>query len=169
MSEGKKCSPQSGQTRRGGASVLASRFARWTGSSGYGIEGAGAGDPAEGSFFSGGAAVTAVYDPFEDAHVFAEAGPHEFSTLVFAEPVDMENARRTDDRFSHVHPMREVITHVVTAERQHGHGIAADNTLRTARRGGGFGAHRGAYVDAMDPIEGLIDERHRGRAARAED
>src|SRR5204863_4224954 len=69
------------------------------------VECPGTGNPAEGSFFSGGATVTAVYDPFEDAHVLAEAGPHKFSGLVFAEPVDMENARRTDDRFSHVHPM----------------------------------------------------------------
>ena len=41
------------------------------------IEAVGAGHPAEGGFLRIGAAVAAVHDPFEDAHVLAEAGPEE--------------------------------------------------------------------------------------------
>ena len=66
-------------------------------------------------------------------------------------------------------PVPEVVAHVVAAEGQHGHGVAADLADGAAGGGGGFRAHGGADVDAGGPVEGLVDERHGGGAAAAED
>ena len=120
------------------------------------------GGPADGGFFALGAAADAVDDPLEDAHVFAVAGPEEFAVLVFAEPVDVEDARRGGEGALHLEPVTEVVAHVVAAEGEHGHGVAADFADGAAGGGGGFGAHGGAGVDAAGPVEGLVDERHGG-------
>src|SRR5580700_11860205 len=50
--------------------------------------------PADGGLLAEGTAASALHDPLEDAHVFAEAGPEKFAVLPLAEPVHMENARR---------------------------------------------------------------------------
>ena len=49
--------------------------------------------------------------------------------------------------------------------------MGSRRTLPTAPAGGGggFRAHGGADVDAAGPVEGLVDERHGGGAAAAED
>src|SRR5687768_8002921 len=51
----------------------------------FAIEFFGEGHPAENGFAGADAAMATVDDPFEDAHVFAEAGPEIFSGGVFAE------------------------------------------------------------------------------------
>ena len=51
--------------------------------------------PAEHGFDGIAPAIAAVDDPLEHAHVFAEAGPEELARRVLAEPVDVENARRS--------------------------------------------------------------------------
>src|ERR1700686_3308476 len=40
------------------------------------------------------ASMGAVKDPFQHAHIFAEARPHEVSLGIFTEPVHVKNARR---------------------------------------------------------------------------
>ena len=69
----------------------------------------------------------------------------------------------------HLDPVAEIVAHVVAAEGQHRHGIAPHFADRA--RGGGrhFRAHGGADINARTPVEGLVDQRHGGRAAAAED
>jgi hypothetical protein len=50
--------------------------------------------PTDGGLLAEGTAASALHDPLEDAHVFAEAGPEKFAVLPLAEPVHVENARR---------------------------------------------------------------------------
>ena len=50
------------------------------------------GNPSDLGFVTRSGTFAAFYDPFEDAHILTEAGPHEFSVLGFAEPVDVEKA-----------------------------------------------------------------------------
>ena len=87
------------------------------------------------------------------------AGPEELAVVVLAEPVDVEDAGRGGERALHLDPVAEVVAHVIAAEGQHGHGVAADLADGRAGGGGGLGAHGGADVDAGRPVEGLVDER----------
>jgi hypothetical protein len=91
------------------------------------------------------------------------------SVVVAAEPVDVEEARQVLDLGAHFEPVVEVLAHVVADERQHRHRVAAHAGGEADGGGGGFRAHRGAHVDAVRPVEGLVDQRHRLRAAAAED
>src|SRR3954470_23197216 len=59
---------------------------------------------------------TAVDDPLEHAHIFAEAGPQEFPVRSFAKPIHVEDKRRVAEAFSYVQPVLEVITYVVATE-----------------------------------------------------
>ncbi len=125
--------------------------------------------PADGGLFALCAAADAVDDPLEDAHVFAVAGPEELAVWALAEPVDVEDAGRGGEVALHLEPVTEVVAHVVAAEGKHGHGVAADFADGAAGCCGGFRAHGGADVDAGGPVEGLVDERHGGGTAAAED
>ena len=127
------------------------------------------GRPADGRLLAAYATVHAIHDPLEHAHVLAEARPQEFAVVALAEPVDVEDARRRAQSALHLEPVTEVVAHMVAAERQHGHGIAAHDAHRAGGRGRGLRTHGGAHVDAGAPVEGLVDERHGGRAASAED
>ena len=60
------------------------------------------------------------------------------------------------------------MAHVVAAKGEHGHG-PRDLADRARGRGGGLGTQGGANEDAVNPVEGLIDQRHGRRAAAAED
>ena len=73
------------------------------------------------------------------------------------------------ERALHLDPVPEIVAHVIAAEGQHGHRIAADLADGAGGGGGHFRAHGGADVDAGAPVEGLIDQRHGGGAASAED
>ena len=111
----------------------------------------------------------AVDDPFEHAHVVAETGPEEAAVVVAAEPVHAEDARGIGDALAHVHPVAEIEGHVVAAKGQHGHRVAAHLPDLARGGGGGLAAHRRADVNAVRPVERLVDERHGGGAASAED
>ena len=50
--------------------------------------------PADGGLAALRAALHAIHNPSENAHVFTEAGPQELAFRVPAEPVHMEDARR---------------------------------------------------------------------------
>src|SRR5665213_768413 len=80
------------------------------------------GCPADGGLFAQGAATDSIDDPFKNAHVFAKAGPEESACSVFAEPVDVEDARGGGETTLHPKPVTEVVAHVVSAEGKHGHG-----------------------------------------------
>src|SRR5262249_53540895 len=102
----------------------------------------------------------AIDDPLEHAHVLSEAWPKEFSVRAFAKPVHVEDERRIAETFSDVDPMPEIIANVVPAERQHRHRIATHLT-DSARCGCScLGSHGGAEINAVDPIEGLVNQWH---------
>jgi hypothetical protein len=87
---------------------------------------------------------------------------------VLAEPVDVEDARRDRERALHLDPVAEVVAHVIAAEGQHGHGIAAH--LPTAPRPRPWSPSPWwRPCRRPRPVEGLIDQRHGGGAASAED
>ena len=66
-------------------------------------------------------------------------------------------------------PVGEVVGHVVAAEGQHRHRVEAElRRPRRPRRRSSRG-HRRAEEDAVLPVEGLLDQRHHGRAATAEE
>ena len=125
------------------------------------------GHPANGRFLTRGAAVGTVDNPLKNAHIFAEAGPDEITLVIFAEPVDVEDSRSFGQLLAHIEPVAEVCTHVIAAERQHGHGITPNFANRTAGRRSGFGTHGGANVYAGRPVECLVDQGHGGGAASA--
>ena len=72
------------------------------------------------------------------------------------------------DPAAHVQPVAEIIGHVVAAERQHRHRIAARRGDADRRRGG-FRAHRRGQIDAVAPVERLEHQRHVLARAAAED
>src|SRR6185312_6258754 len=122
------------------------------------------GRPADGSLLAQSAAMDAVDDPLEDAHVLAEAGPEELALAVFAEPVDVKDAWSSGEIALHAQPVTEVVAHVVAAEGEHGHWIAADLAQGSSGGGGGLAAHGSPDVDPGGPIEGLVDEGDGGGA-----
>src|SRR6476659_988026 len=85
-----------------------------------------AGLPAEGGFLAECPAASPVHDPLEDAHVFAEARPEKCAVFAFPEPVHVKNARRFAQGTLHIDPVAEIVAHMIAAEWQHGHGIAAN-------------------------------------------
>ena len=81
----------------------------------------------------------------------------------------MEDARRLAELPLHHDPVTEIVTHVIAAERQHRHRVAAYLADGAAGCGGRLGAHGGADIDTARPIEGLEHQRNRARTAAAED
>ena len=65
--------------------------------------------------------------------------------------------------------MLPVVCHVVTAERTHGHRVAAHNADGTGRSGRRLRGHRRADEHAVRPVAGLVDQRRGLCAAAAED
>ena len=77
--------------------------------------------------------------------------------------------RRIGYLAAELEPVVPVPGHVVAAERQHRHRVAPDRADRAGCGRGRLGAHRRAEVDAVGPVERLVDERHGVRAPPAED
>src|ERR1700676_482194 len=65
--------------------------------------------------------------------------------------------------------MPEIVTHMITAEWQHGHGIASNFSEGSGGSGSHLRPHRGANVNTCAPVERLVNQRHGGGAAAAED
>ena len=80
---------------------------------------------ADGRFHRVGLAAATVQDPLDDPQVLAVARPEKLAILVGPEPVHVEDLGRTGHSFPKVQPVLEVVGHVVAAERQHGHWVAA--------------------------------------------
>src|SRR4029077_9811948 len=53
-----------------------------------------AGHPANGRFDRAASLLATIDDPFEHAHILAEAGPEKISAHAFTEPVHIKNERR---------------------------------------------------------------------------
>mmetsp|Transcript_10893 Transcript_10893/g.19083 ORF Transcript_10893/g.19083 Transcript_10893/m.19083 type:complete len:293 (-) Transcript_10893:122-1000(-) len=102
-------------------------------------------------------AVAAVADPGDHARVVAEAGPQPFALGRLAEPVHVEELGLLAflDLLAHLRPVREVVTHVVPAERQHGERVVPELAHGTRGRGRHLRADRGAEEDAVVPARGL--------------
>jgi len=100
-----------------------------------------------------------VQNPEQDPHVVAVARPQVFAFFALAEPVSEEDFRRVLDFGAHGEPMTEIIGHVVTAERKHGHGVPTNNAHVAALLGrGGFRRHGRAHEHAVLPVEAFGDE-----------
>src|SRR5438874_685003 len=121
------------------------------------IEIVNAGQKTDGRFDRAGIFAT-VEDPFENAHIIAEARPEKFSVRAFAEPVHIKYERRIAQALSDFEPVPKIIADVVTAERQHRHRIAPDLTDRAGRGGGCFRSHGRAEINTVFPIERLKNE-----------
>src|ERR1044071_4482373 len=117
-----------------------------------------AGHPAERTLDRITAAMNAIDNPLQHAHIFAESRPEKFSLLIDAEPVDQKNARRIEDAPSHLQPVVEVITHVITAEWQHRHRVAPDFTDFSCGSGGSFRTHSRSKIDPEIPVDCLIHQ-----------
>ena len=113
-----------------------------------------------------GGAFDAADHPCEDASVVAVARPHELAFRRLAEPVDVEHCRRLGD-FRHGQVVREVVAHVVTAEREHRERVAAESADLTFSSSRLFGTDRGAEVDTVCPVVCLEHERDVVHAATA--
>ena len=111
-------------------------------------------------------ALHAIDHPEEDAQVLAEAGPEEPAVRAGAEPVHVEDGGRTGELAAHVEPVLEVVGHVVAAERQHGHGIAAHDADLAGGGGGRLRAHGGARRRRRGPSRGLWKTSGATRARR---
>ena len=69
---------------------------------------------------------------------------------------------------AHVQPVLEVVAHVVAAEGQHGHRVAADFAELAELGGGPLRGHRGPDEHAVLPVERLVDQRGQVGPAAAE-
>jgi hypothetical protein len=118
--------------------------------------------------FGADIALQALHDPFQNPHVFAEARPEEASVGGFPKPIDLEHLRRILKSTAKVQPMPEITSHVIAAERQHGHRIPSHLTNSPGGRCSGLAAHGGPQVDPVHPIEGLVNQRQRCGAPPAE-
>ena len=125
---------------------------------------------ANGSLYRVGFAFATIQNPHQHAHVVAKARPDEVAFIVGAEPVDVEDLRSfVAQLFAHVKPVLEVIAHMVTAERQHCHGVTADNANSARSSRSGLRSHDRAYEYAMLPVSCLVNQRSSFRAATAKD
>src|SRR5271165_4082539 len=128
------------------------------------------GDPSDGGILGMDFAVATLKDPFEDAAVFAIAGPQKLSILVLAKPVHVENLWQRCIRLgSHLEPVGEVVPHVIAAKRKHGHRVVTQATNLSGDGGSGFAADNGAEEGAMLPVEGFSDQRNNAFAASTEE
>src|ERR1700751_4051968 len=100
------------------------------------------GHPAEGCFLANRASPRPIDNPFEYAHVLAIPGPKELALVILPEPVHMKHPRCQAQVSLQSDPMSEILAHVVTAEREHCHGIAPYFTNRAGSCRRYFRPHR---------------------------
>ena len=133
------------------------------------IQSVGRGHKANRGFHRVARTFRALEDPLQHAAILAIARPQEFAVFILPEPVHVEDLWQPGaGRGSHLEPMAEVVAHVVTAERQHGHRVAPQLADGSSRGRGGFTAHGCAQEGSVLPIEGLANQRHDAGAPSAE-
>src|SRR4029077_5854086 len=114
---------------------------------------------ADGGFFRGTRSPRSFYDPTKHAQILPEARPKELPLLVSLEPVDAKNLWRIGGSFGHGEPVLPVVSHVVTAEGQHRHRIAAHHAHGAGGGRCSLGGQGGAEKGSVLPIERLINQR----------
>src|SRR5690554_1606993 len=80
----------------------------------------------------------------------------------------MENFWRPAHPPTHFQPVTKIISHIIAAERQHGHGIPSYHP--DIVRGGGccLRGHGGPDESTVLPVESLVNQRSDSRPAPAE-
>src|ERR1700751_5714792 len=104
------------------------------------------------------ASFDALQNPLQYAHVVPKTRPQEFSIRPFAEPVHMKNLRWMRNPLPHLQPMAELIGHVVSAERQHGHRIAPHDAHISGCGRGRLAGHGRAHEYSVLPIKSLVHQ-----------
>ena len=101
------------------------------------------GDIADLGFSGVHSAGAAVDYPFQNSEVFPEARPDIVTVFVQAEPVYIKDFGQLIRvcLFAHIQPMLKIISHIIAAEGQHGHGVPAHDPHCAGGSGGGFGSH----------------------------
>src|SRR6185436_20763456 len=100
-----------------------------------------------------------IHDPFQHPHVLAVPWPEKLAAAILSEPVDAEDPRWMFQRAPDSEPMVEVVADVISAERQHCHGIPAYLADLRSRGRGGLRAERGGHVYTLGPVEAFSDQR----------
>src|SRR5690349_4774013 len=114
-------------------------------------------------------ALAALDDPLQYSHIFPESRPDELAGGIGAKPVYAEYARALGHRAAELEPMTEVVSHVVSDEWNHRHGIASDDPDLSGRCRRGFRTHGRGRVNSGIPVECLRYERNGIGPAAAED
>jgi len=115
-------------------------------------------------------AVATVEYVSQHAAVFAVTGPQEFA-LVFPEPVNKENLRQilgNRSIFSDVHPVLEIVAHMVSAEGKHSKGIATYTGFQTNGSSGNLRAYNRTHENTVVPAVSLMNQGHRRGTTTAE-
>src|SRR5207245_9831639 len=110
-------------------------------------------EPADGRVYGVRLAVASLKDPLQHAVILVIARPQELAVFVLAEPVHVINLRQLGwlELRADLEPVCEVITHVVAAEREHGHGVATELADCARSRGCRFAAGSSAQKGAVLP------------------
>src|SRR5437879_4590143 len=129
------------------------------------------GEPADGRVDGVRLAVAPLKYPLQHAAILAIARPQELAVFVLTEPVHVINLRqlRWLELRADLEPVCEVITHVVAAEREHGHGVAAELADCARSRGCRFAAGSRAQKSAVLPVEGFSNQGDDARTPATEE
>ena len=125
-------------------------------------------NPANQSSFGAALALAAVNDPLEHPHVIAKTRPEKFPIGTLAKPVYVKDEWRIRQTSTDFKPVLEVIAHAISAKGQHCHRVTSHLTNRARRGSGGFRSHGRADINAVSPIHGAKNQRHRVAPASAE-
>src|SRR5271157_449875 len=121
----------------------------------------------DGCFFRRHFPFNPINHPLDYAEIIPESRPYKFSSSVLLEPVNQKYLRRVGHFLAHVHPVAEVIGHVITAERKHCHGITAHNANLPGSCGRCLRTKRRCFEHAVLPVEALTNEGYRVRPPSA--
>src|SRR5262249_55987458 len=107
-------------------------------------------------------AIATIEDPLQNATVFAIAWPQVSAIFILTKPVHIEDSRQLGcfRLLPDFQPVRKVVSHVISAKREHGHGIAAKLSYLSGGSGGRLTAGGCAQERTMLPVEGLRDQRN---------
>src|SRR5271157_3485988 len=114
-------------------------------------------------------AIAALEDPFQHTAVLAESGPEELAVLVGAEPVHVIDLRELGaGPGADPEIVGEVVAHVVAAEGEHRHRVAAKFSDFAGGGRGGFAARSRPQKRSVLPTERLGHEWNNPSSAATE-
>src|SRR5579883_2001548 len=82
--------------------------------------------------------MNAIRHPLQYSHVLAKTRPHNSAGLIHAEPIHAKDSWCMINTKANLQPVIEIVTHVITTERQHSHGIATNLADFTYSSGSSF-------------------------------